>query len=145
LHVYVKSISCLFGHSRKIGVYFVSCQNLLRRVNLEESSKRRFVLARFYTPEEIQSALYELRIEPEDGMVTSKEAAAILTWRAGKDGIQHEYPEAAVRTRANRGQLKAAKTGWANLYRVEDIFKLTLHPKRGAKPDPSKEAAQEVS
>jgi len=101
-------------------------------------------LARLYTSEEIQDALRELRIDPVDGNVTTKEAADILTWRARKDGINHNYPETAIRSRVKRGTLKAASTGWSNLYRVEDIFRLSFYPKRGAQSNSSEEATQQA-
>jgi hypothetical protein len=102
-------------------------------------------LARLYTQKEIQKALQELRIDPVDGNVSTKEAARILTWRATSEfGVPHIYPDAAVRSRVKGGHLTPATPGWANLYRVEDIFRLTLYPKRGTKTNSSEEAIQKI-
>jgi hypothetical protein len=91
-------------------------------------------VAVLYTPEEIQSALKELRIKPIDGNVTGAEAARILTWRAkAEQDIEHIYPGSAIRRHVEQDNLKVAKRVNArlNLYKVEDIFDLSLVPRRG--------------
>jgi len=103
-------------------------------------------LAVLYTPKDIHKALQDLRIDPINNTVTTKEAARILTWRASNEGIEHDYPESAVRRRTQRGHLTPApgSSDWAKLYRVEDVFKLPLYPKRGSKSRSSEEAVQEA-
>ena len=89
-----------------------------------------------YTSKELQDILRGLRIKPIHGMVTTKEAASILTWRAEHEQeIQHDYPESAVRRHVELGNLKITKkkNKVANLYKVEDVFELPLAPKRGLK------------
>ena len=90
-------------------------------------------MAVLYTAKQIQDVLRELRIKPIDGMVTTKEVARILTWRArAEQGIEHEYPESAVRRQIQRGHLKAHRVSTRfNLYKVEDVFNLPLVPNRG--------------
>jgi hypothetical protein len=90
-------------------------------------------LAVLYTPEEIQKALLKLRIKPKEGMVTGKEAARILTWRAKEEqGVEHDYLDSAVRRHVERGNLKAYPVNTRfNMYKVEDVFDLPLVPKRG--------------
>ncbi|HEY7415049.1 MAG TPA: hypothetical protein VH593_07640 [Ktedonobacteraceae bacterium] len=92
-------------------------------------------MAVLYTPKEIQDVLRELRIKPVDGnKVTGKEAARILTWRAkAEQGIEHTYPDSAIRRHVERGNLKIAEqvNPRFNLYKVEDIFDLPLVPRRG--------------
>lgn len=93
-------------------------------------------MAILYTSKELQDILRELRIKPKDGLVTTKEAAHILTWRAEHEQeIEHEYPEAAVRRHVELGNLKIAgkRNKVANLYRFEDILELPLTPRRGIK------------
>lgn len=91
-------------------------------------------MARLYTTKEIQKALQELRIKPVKGNVTTKEAAEILTWRAKAEfNTDHTYPESAVRRRAQKGHISPAPESnqRINLYKVEDVFDLSLFPKRG--------------
>jgi hypothetical protein len=91
-------------------------------------------LAVLYTPEEIREALRQLRIKPKNGKVTGKEAARILTWRAkAENGIEHDYPDSAIRRHVERGNLKIAEqvNPRLNMYLVEDVFDLLLVPKRG--------------
>lgn len=94
-------------------------------------------MARFYTKHEVQKMLQELRIQPvHNGLVTTREAAAILTWRAREEqGVEHVYPESVVRRHVERGNLEIAdKRGkLVNLYRVEDVMLIALTPKRGLK------------
>ncbi|MGH2505939.1 MAG: hypothetical protein ACRDHZ_00740 [Ktedonobacteraceae bacterium] len=90
-------------------------------------------MAVLYTKEEIQRVLVELRIQPTKNGVSSAEAARILTWRAKQEcKIDHEYTQSAVRRHIHLGNL----TPWPqstrfNRYRIEDIFLLSLVPKRG--------------
>jgi hypothetical protein len=87
-----------------------------------------------YTHKQIQDILRDLRIKPKNGMVTTREAARILTWRAREEYcIEHEYPEAAVRRHVDQGNLKIAGKAnkVSNLFRVEDVFELGIAPKRG--------------
>lgn len=93
-------------------------------------------MAILYTSKELQDILRELRIKPKDGLVTTKEAAHILTWRAmNEQEIEHTYPEAAVRRHVELGNLKIAgkRNKVANLYRFEDVLELPLTPRRGIK------------
>ena len=95
-------------------------------------------MAILYTSKELQEIVRSLRIKPKDGMVTTKEAAAILTWRAEHEQeIKHRYPESAVRRHVELGNLKIAgkKNKVANLFKFEDVFELPLAPKRGIKPN----------
>lgn len=94
-------------------------------------------MAVLYTPEEIQSALRELRIKPIDGMVSTQEAARILTWRAkAEQGVKHEYTVSAVRQHVLAGNLVAVPVSTRfNRYKVEDVFDLNLAPKRGSRED----------
>ena len=91
-------------------------------------------MAILYTNKELQDILRELRIKPKDGLVTTREAAHILTWRAKHEQeIEHAYPEAAVRRHVELGNLKIAekKNKVANLFRFEDVLELPLSPRRG--------------
>ncbi len=93
-------------------------------------------MALLYTSKEREDALKALRIKPKDGCVTTKEAAAILTWRAKAEfATEHVYPEAAVRRHVEKGNLKiAGKLGkLVNLYKVEEVFDVALSPNRGLK------------
>ena len=101
-------------------------------------------MAYLYTRKQIQEALRELSIKPVDGKVSTKEAARILTWRAKhEEGIEHDYPESAVRRHIQQGNLTIAeqKNPRYNLYSVEDVFTLTLVPKRGLKQQKSEDVA----
>ncbi len=91
-------------------------------------------MAVLYTTKQIQEVLRELRIKPVDGLVTTREAARILTWRAkAEQNVEHEYPDSAVRRHVQQGNLKIAQqiNPRFNMYRVEDVFDLPLAPKRG--------------
>lgn len=90
-------------------------------------------MAVLYTPKQIQDVLRELRIKPVNEEVTTQEAARILTWRAEHEqGVKHIYPEAAVRRHVQSGNLKAhPRNKRFNLYKVEDVFDLSLVPQRG--------------
>lgn len=90
-------------------------------------------MAVLYTAKQIQDVLKTLRIKPVDGMISTQEAARILTWRAEAErGIQHDYPESAVRRHIQSGNLKAYPVNSRyNMYKVEDVFDLPLVPKRG--------------
>lgn len=90
-------------------------------------------MAVLYTRKQIQDALKEMSIKPVDGMVTGQEAARILTWRAKHEqGITHEYLDSAVRRHVQRGHLTPYPVNIRfNMYKVEDIFDLSLVPKRG--------------
>ena len=101
-------------------------------------------MAVLYTARQIQEVLKELRIKPVDGNVTTREAARILTWRAkAEQGIDHNYPDTAVRRHVQQGNLKIAHqiNPRFNMYRVEDVFDLSLAPKRGQRKEPEQEAA----
>lgn len=91
-------------------------------------------MAILYTDEETQRVLRELRIRPVGGMVTTQEAARLLTWRAKAEcGVEHEYTQAAVRRHVHTGKLSPQRVSARfNRYRVEDIFSLRLAPRRGA-------------
>lgn len=80
----------------------------------------------------IQRALKEQGIRPVGGMVTTQEAAQILTWRAREEcGIEHKYTQAAVRRHVHTGKLDAHRVSpRLNRYRVEDIFTLRMAPRR---------------
>lgn len=99
-------------------------------------------MAVLYTPEQIESALVQLKIAPEDGMVTGQEAARILTWRAKKErSVKHEYSIIAVRKQAAKlGAVK--KNTQLNLYPVEAVFRLSIEPKRGRQPKNMEKAKQ---
>ena len=90
-------------------------------------------MAVLYTRKQMQDALKELSIKPVDGMVTGQEAARILTWRAKHEqGITHEYLDSAVRRHVQSKHLKPYPVNTRfNMYKVEDIFDLSLVPKRG--------------
>ena len=92
-------------------------------------------MARLYTDQEIEAALHALRIQPIRGLVNTKEAASILSWRAtAEHGVDHIYPEAAVRRHVEKGNLSRAKsTGKRNLFKVEAVFLVPLSPNRGLK------------
>jgi hypothetical protein len=87
-----------------------------------------------YTTEEIQDVLRTLRIKPIDGnLVSTQEAAKILSWRAfAEQGIDHQYPDTAVRRHVQQGNLKIARQVNVrfNLFKAEDVFDLVLAPKR---------------
>lgn len=98
-------------------------------------------MAVLYTQKQIQDVLKALRILPENDMITTKEAARVLSWRAkAEQGVEREYPEAAIRGHVKRGHLKRYGDNIrSNRYKPEDIFTLPLAPKRGLaqrKPPP---------
>ena len=88
-----------------------------------------------YTPEQIQAALVALRIKPKNGMVTGREAARILSWRAeDEQGVKHRYLNSALRRHVERGNITAYPVNARfNMYKVEDVFDLSL-TKRGRVP-----------
>ena len=91
-------------------------------------------MAVLYTAKQIQEVLRELRIKPVEGKVTTREAARILTWRAkAEQGIEHNYPDAAVRRHVQQGNLKVAQqiNPRFNMYDVVNVFELSLAPRRG--------------
>ena len=90
-------------------------------------------MATLYTQKQIHSVLKKLRIEPEEGMVTTREAARILSWRAkAEQGVEREYPDAAIRKHVQSGHLRRYGDNIrSNRYKPEDIFTLPLVPKRG--------------
>lgn len=91
-------------------------------------------MAVLYTPEEIQEALKELKIKPLKGLVSTHEAARILSWRAlHEHGIDHPYNVSAVRRHVQMGNLTPVEPSSKrfNWYAVGDIFDLPLAPKRG--------------
>ncbi len=89
-------------------------------------------MAVLYTPKQIQAALITLRIKPLNGLVTTEEAAKILTWRAQEErGIHSDYTSSAVRRHVELGNLTVAHTsGRFNRYKVEDIFDLPIMPRK---------------
>lgn len=90
-------------------------------------------MAVLYTSKVIKSVLQTLHIKPIGGYVSSKEAAAILTWRASaEEGITHIYTPASVRRHVHTGNLVPRRVSpRLNRYKVEDVFALHLAPKRG--------------
>lgn len=101
-------------------------------------------MAILYTPQQMKKALQDLRIQPVDGNITTKEVAKILSWRSEQEfNTKHDYPETAVRRRTQKGHIKTApeSTLGRSLYRVEEAFKLDLYPKRGLAQKKLEEAA----
>lgn len=92
-------------------------------------------MAVLYTKRDLQEALQELRIKPEDGKVTGHEATRILTWRARHEqGIDHTYLESAIRRHVAQGNLTPYPVNKRfNMYKTEDVFEVPLVPKRGLK------------
>ncbi|HZU01573.1 MAG TPA: hypothetical protein VFA10_18030 [Ktedonobacteraceae bacterium] len=91
-------------------------------------------MAFLYTKRDIEQALREERIKPQNGMVNTKEAARILSWRAKFEyDVKHDYPESVVRQHVARKNLKVAEkpNKRLNLFRVEEVFEVPLSPKRG--------------
>lgn len=90
-------------------------------------------MATLYTQKQIHNVLKALRIKPIDGKITTREAARILSWRAkAEQGIEHDYPDSAIRRHVQSGHLKPYPVSTRlNKYQVEDIFDLPLAPKRG--------------
>jgi hypothetical protein len=90
-------------------------------------------MAFLYTPEDIQATLLALRIKPINGMVTSQEAAKILTWRAKNEfDIDRIYNAGTIRRHIQLGNLKAEpENKRLNRYPVEAIFDLPIAPRRG--------------
>lgn len=89
-----------------------------------------------YTPKEIQEVLRQLRIKPtREGLITTQEAAKILTWRArSEQNVEFTYSDAAVRRHITLGNLKPIpENARFNRYRIEDIFELPLAPRRSAR------------
>lgn len=98
------------------------------------------MMAFLYTSEQIQEALKQLRIRPIQGMITTREAAKILTWRAKEEfDIDRAYNEAAVRRHIQLGNLIPVRPDdYIKRFNVEDIFDLPLAPRRGYK-EPKRE------
>lgn len=92
-------------------------------------------MAVLYTDREIQKALRDLHIRPEDGKVTGQEATKILSWRAKHEqGIEHEYLSSAIRRHVSQGNLTPHPVNIRfNMYKTEDVFEVPLVPKRGLK------------
>lgn len=101
-------------------------------------------MAFLYTPEDIEEALRQLKIKPLRGMVTSQEAARILSWRARNEfDIEREYTAGTIRRHIQLGNLKAEPENTRfNRYPVEAIFDLPITPRRGYK-SPSEGASEE--
>jgi hypothetical protein len=94
----------------------------------------------------ITQALKELQIFPDkQGLVTSNEAAKLLTWRAWHEfGIHHMYKPVILRSYVMRKELKAYATKYREgrygapvpvvaMYRVVDMFTLSIKPHIGYK------------
>lgn len=94
-------------------------------------------MAVLYTPEERERILQGLRIKPIDGMVTTEEAARILTWRVKEEkNSDFVYTPSAVRRRIQLGSLDATpEHKRSNRYKVEDIFDLSLMPRKPKTPN----------
>jgi hypothetical protein len=93
-------------------------------------------MARLYTKRDMDAALKELRIAPEEGKVSGSEAARILTWRAKDEyAIEHTYDANSIRLHVRQGHFPLGSIDKPNkrnsLYRVEDVFHLPIHPNRG--------------
>jgi hypothetical protein len=93
-------------------------------------------MARLYTKRDIDAALRELRIAPEGGRVSGNEAAKILAWRARDEyGVEHTYTTNSIRLHVRQGHFPEGSVDTTNernsLYRVEAIFQLPIHPRRG--------------
>ncbi len=92
-------------------------------------------MAVLYTERDIQKALHELRIKPEDDKVTGQEATRILSWRAKHEqGIEHKYLDSAIRRHvAQKNLMPYPVNKRFNRYKTEDVFEVPLVPKRGLK------------
>lgn len=92
-------------------------------------------MAFLYTPEDIEEVLQKLKIKPLRGMVSSQEAARILSWRAKNEfGIEREYNAGTIRRHIQLGNLKAEPENTRfNRYPAEAIFDLPITPRRGYK------------
>ena len=93
-------------------------------------------MARLYTRKDIDVALKELRIAPQNGMVSGSEAARILTWRAKDEyDVEHTYDANSIRLHVRQGHFPLGSIEKPNkrnsLYKVEDVFRLPIHPNRG--------------
>jgi hypothetical protein len=97
-------------------------------------------MARWYDAKRIEEILHSLGIKAMRGKISGEEAARVLSWRAKEEqGVEHTYAPAILRRHAEKGNLRAypgtklTKGGDSrkNLYEVEDVFELSIAPRRG--------------
>jgi|SRR5579862_3296495 len=101
-------------------------------------------MARYYTQQRMLAILHQLGISPvgvEQG-ISTEETARLLTWRAkAEQGIDYTYTSGTVRSRVFTNSLipigGKQSTSRYNTYRMEDVFQLSLVPRRG-KGQPTK-------
>lgn len=88
-----------------------------------------------YTTEDIQQILGTLKIQSyRDNKVDSSQAAQILQWRSKQEyGFEHPYTPTSIRRRIVSGDLQPERiNARLNIYDVEQVFHLSLNPKRAA-------------
>lgn len=83
-----------------------------------------------YSDEAIKQILAELKIEPMNGKVTSKQAASILSWRFRAEwNDTYTLTADGVRHWVARGKLKAYPLNPnLNLFDVQELFSVPLSP-----------------
>lgn len=89
-------------------------------------------MAKLYTNTDMQRILRQLRIKPTDGTVTTRETAAIWTWRAENElHTPHVYKDSAPRQRVKQGHLKPTNgDSRPSRFTIEDVFHVSLAPNR---------------
>jgi len=103
-------------------------------VGIEEKGN---IMATQYTQEEMEQVLQALHIAPEEGRVSGREAARILTWRAKEEfQVDYQYDATAIRQHVKVGHISPEDIDTSNprrsLYPFPAIFQLPLAPRRGA-------------
>jgi hypothetical protein len=98
-------------------------------------------MARYYSLKQQTKLLHQLGIEPIEGMITGREAAAILTWRAKQEEqVEHKYTPAALRRHRHCGNLTSDTTNTRmSRYPIDQVFQLPLSPRQRGRPPATKE------
>jgi hypothetical protein len=90
-------------------------------------------MVRLYTQKQRTEVLKSLSIKPVNGMVTGKEAASILSWRAKEEhGVIHTYDPSSLRRHVEQKNITPIPVSpRKNMYKVETVFELPIAPTRG--------------
>lgn len=93
-----------------------------------------------YTQSQIEGALESLRIVPEEGLLTFREAALILGWKSEQEHqVVHTYPPDHILWLVTKRGLRCDRSRGRNQgrVRVADVFALTICPARANRKKPS--------
>lgn len=98
-------------------------------------------MSKTYSRDEMKDILHQLGIETINGKITSRQVAAIWTWRIRQEQErEHTYTDIHVRGHVNKKSLPVADklNSRMNLFEVKDAFAATLNLNRaGGKKETS--------